>query len=167
VRHLELGGPVPPGKRVVRREAAKAVVEREGRLLLLLTPRTGDHKLPGGGVQTGETHEQTLDRELQEETGRALARLGPAVLHVVERRADAHDADAVFEMASTYYRAEVSDDVGRTRLDDYERELGLIPVWTTPAAALAAHEVLLASGTAPPWTARETQVLRLLLAGEL
>ena len=86
---------------------------------------------------------------------------------LVERRADAHDADAVFEMASTYYRAEVSDDVGRTRLDDYERELGLIPVWTTPAAALAAHEVLLASGTAPPWTARETQVLRLLLAGEL
>ena len=167
MRHLELGGPVPSGARVVRREAAKAVVERDGLLLLLLTPRTGDHKLPGGGVHPGETHEQTLQRELREETGRALVHLGPAVLHVVERRPDAVDADAVFEMTSTYYRAKVSDDVGRTDLDDYERDLGLVPVWTTPAAALTAHEVLLASGTAPPWTARETEVLRLLLAGAL
>ncbi len=167
VQHLELGGPVPPGARVVRREAVKAVVERDGLLLLLLTPRTGDHKLPGGGVQAGETHGQTLDRELREETGRALVRLGTAVLHVVERRADVDDPAALFEMTSTYYRAEVSDGVGRTDLDDYERDLGLIPVWTTPAAALVAHEALLASGTAPPWTARETEVLRLLLAGDL
>ena len=73
MRHLELGGPVPSGARVVRREAAKAVVERDGLLLLLLTPRTGDHKLPGGGVHPGETHEQTLQRELREETGYEVA----------------------------------------------------------------------------------------------
>lgn len=167
MRRLELGSPDPARSQVVRREAAKAVVERHGRLLLLLTPSSGDHKLPGGGVQGDETHGQALARELREETGHDLVALGPAVLHVVERRPDAVDDEAVFEMSSTYYRATVSDVVGTTRLDDYERDLGLTAVWVEPAIALAANEALLSSGGAAPWTARETEVLRLLLAGDL
>lgn len=167
VRTLELGAADPSRPRVVAREAAKAVVERDGLLLLLVTPSTGDHKLPGGGVHDGETHEQTLARELLEETGRRLVALGPAVLHVVERRPDSHDDGATFEMSSTYYRASVSDDVAATDLDDYERDLGLVAVRVSPAQALRANEALLASGGAAPWTARETEVLRLLLTGDI
>lgn len=167
VRRLELGTVVPARSRVVRREAAKAVVERDGLLLLLVTPASGDHKLPGGGVRPGESHEQTVARELREETGHGLAALGPAVLHVVERRADAFDHDAVFEMVSTYYRATVSLGAGATGLDDYERDLGLTAVWIAPAEALRANEALLAAGGAAPWTARETEVLRLVLDGEI
>lgn len=168
VRVLELdgmGGATPT--RSVRRTAVKAVVERDGLLLLLLSPATGDHKLPGGGVRDGETDEQALAREIAEETGRRLVSLGEAVLRVVERRPDAHDAGAAFEMSSTYYRAAVSDEVVATDLDDYERDLGLRAVWVAAADALRADEALLATGTAPPWTARETEVLRLLLAGDL
>lgn len=167
MRILELGAADPARPRVVRREAAKAVVERDGLLLLLVTPSTGDHKLPGGGVDPGESHEQALVRELREETGRRLVALGPAVLHVVERRPDSSDDGATFEMASTYYRASVSDDVVATRLDAYESDLGLVAAWVAPADALRANEALLAAGAAAPWTAREAEVLRLLLAGAL
>lgn len=167
MRILELGADDPARPRVVAREAAKAVVERGGLLLLLVTPATGDHKLPGGGVAPGESHEQTLARELREETGRRLVALGPAVLHVVERRPDAHDDGATFAMTSTYYHATVSDDAGTTDLDDYERDLGLVASWVAPADALRANEALLATGRGAPWTARESEVLRLLIAGTL
>jgi 8-oxo-dGTP diphosphatase len=167
VRHLELGPAPAAGARVVRRAAVKAVVERDGLLLLLVTPANGDHKLPGGGVEEGETPAQALARELVEETGRRLVGLGPAVLRVVERRPDAVDPGAVFEMTSTYYRAAVSDELDPTDLDPYEAELGLTAAWVAPGDALRADEELLATGAAPPWTARECEVLRLLLAGTL
>ena len=166
MRELERGGPVD-GRRVVRREAVRALVERDGRLLLLATPASGDHKLPGGGVRDGETHEDALRREVAEETGRRLLRSGPAVLRVVERRPDVEDPGSVFEMTSTYYVASVSDEVGATDLDDYERDLGLTPVWAAVEDALRSNEALLATGAAPPWTERETAVLRLVRDHEL
>ena len=82
-------------------------------------------------------------------------------------RAAIEDPDAVFDMTSTYYVASVSDEVGATDLDDYERDLGLTPVWAEVQDALRSNEALLATGAAPPWTERETAVLRLVRDHEL
>lgn len=166
MRVLELGDAAGGGP-VVRRAAVKALVERDGRYLLLRTPATDDHKLPGGGIDAGETHEQALARELAEETGRALDRVDSLVLTVVERRRDQHEPGAVFEMTSSYYRVALTPGTGERDLDDYERDLDLTPVWVTAGSALAANEALLATGDAAPWTARETEVLRMIVAGEI
>jgi 8-oxo-dGTP diphosphatase len=52
------------------REAARAVlINDNGQIALMHFRVTGSYKLPGGGHDDGETMEETLHREIQEETG--------------------------------------------------------------------------------------------------
>ncbi|NNC93666.1 MAG: NUDIX domain-containing protein [Acidimicrobiia bacterium] len=57
------------------RPSAKAVVVEEDRVLLnhMHHERVGDfYEFPGGGIQTGETLQQAVRREVREETGYAV-----------------------------------------------------------------------------------------------
>ncbi len=52
------------------RQAARAVVfDSEGKVALLFVSVKGYHKLPGGGVEKGESLEEALKRECKEEIG--------------------------------------------------------------------------------------------------
>ncbi len=52
------------------RRAARAVVfDKEGKTALLSVSKKGYHKLPGGGVEKGESLEEALKRECREEIG--------------------------------------------------------------------------------------------------
>lgn len=66
-----------------RRETVRAVVvDTLGRVALLNVTNRGFHKLPGGGIETGESRAQALDREVLEEIGchiEILSELGKIV----------------------------------------------------------------------------------------
>ena len=51
------------------RTAARAVLKKDGRIALLHVTKHNYYKLPGGGVDEGESIEQALERELLEEVG--------------------------------------------------------------------------------------------------
>lgn len=55
------------------------VIDSEGRVFLIKHSYVGGWHLPGGGVETGETIETALARELMEEGGITL--VGPPALH--------------------------------------------------------------------------------------
>lgn len=59
------------------RDRATAVVRRSGRLLLVRDRGFHQFSLPGGGVMEGESPEEAVVRELQEETGLKALRLQP------------------------------------------------------------------------------------------
>jgi 8-oxo-dGTP diphosphatase len=67
------GGPPPLGDRPLVLVAAVALVDPDGRLLIAQRPAgkpmAGLWELPGGKVDSGETPEQALVRELHEELG--------------------------------------------------------------------------------------------------
>ena len=149
---------------VVRRVAVRAVVVRDGRLLLLQA-HGGDVKMPGGGVEKGEGHQEALMREVQEETGYEVLRIGDRLTTVVETHPDVLDPARLFEMTSHYYDVEVSDGRGATHLSASEQEAGLVPVWLTVADALDANRSAMASGSAMACAQRETQVLTGLTLG--
>lgn len=59
------------------REAARAVVLNDsGEIALINVTRNGYHKLPGGGIEDGESNETALRRECREEIGRDIEILG-------------------------------------------------------------------------------------------
>lgn len=150
------------GHRMPRaRVAARGIVRRGDRLLLLLSGTHGDVKFPGGGVEHGETLEQALARELLEECGRTMTSVGPVALTVVESHPDAF-GDGLFTMVSHYLTCAVDEAQSVPELEAYEAELDLHPVWLTLDEAIASGESALARGTSGPWAPRELAALRQL-----
>lgn len=58
-----------PAERLIFRPAAYAILLQDQKLLVVKMTATGKYHLPGGGVEPGERLEETLHREVREETG--------------------------------------------------------------------------------------------------
>lgn len=149
-----------PSLPALERYAVRAVVVRDGEILLMRTA-DGAVKLPGGGVDPGESDDAALRREVDEETGLSVTSVTPFLGTVTERSAALPgDPRPVFAQVSRYYRCRVGPGSGRTSLSDAERHLGLAAVWLPLADAVAASRARLDGPHR--FVHRETQVLELL-----
>lgn len=148
---------------VFRRLALRAVVYREGRLLMVRSAAVGDWKFPGGGLEPGETPEEALAREVAEETGHRLLSLTGPLIAADELRLGREPGKAM-EMRSLYYLCEVDGEAGETDLDDYERELGFEASFVNPGEALRANRAIQSDSSVPnpAWLLREIRVLQTL-----
>ena len=147
--------------RVLERVTVKAVARRGGTILLV---RTDDGALmfPGGGVQPGESDEQALRRELDEECGAALLGVGDHLVTTVQLSHALEPEYDVFRMTSRYLGCEVGDPRGPGRLEAYELALGMTPVWVDLGEAVATTAAQVEAGSPHRWLARELAVLRAL-----
>ena len=148
--------------KTVHRTAVRAVIQRGRDLLMILSTAVGDYKFPGGGVNEGEAREQALRREVREECGAELSRIGEEIGLVVEYNHAKESEFDTFKMTSHYYRCEVTDGFGAQKLDIYERDLGFTPVWVEIEEAIRVNKSLLASVNSPEWLKREIFVLEYL-----
>jgi 8-oxo-dGTP pyrophosphatase MutT (NUDIX family) len=146
---------------VVHRSAVRAVIRRGDRLLMVHGAVAGDYKFPGGGLEPGESPLEALVREVSEECGRSVTRVGEVIVVAVEHRR-AREPGTVFRMESAYHRCEVGDTVHGQSLDTYEHELGFTPVWVRLEEAIEVNERVIMGGSAQRWVIRETQVLHAL-----
>jgi 8-oxo-dGTP pyrophosphatase MutT (NUDIX family) len=115
-------------------------------------------------MKTGERHEQTLLRELREETGfnlKHITRLAGIALEYDRVREKNYD---VFKMHSYYYLCRIKDEVNMPDLDPYEADLGFTTVWVNCNDALENNQQLMATDNPdnPRWLERETAVLSIL-----
>jgi 8-oxo-dGTP diphosphatase len=153
----------PPGGRgSVHRLAVRGVVRR-GREVLLVQTDDGELKLPGGRVEEGESGADAVRREVAEETGAVVVDVEGPWGEVVEGAPAVEPDQEVFTMTSQYYLCSVEDAFGQQRLDAYERELGMAPVWLDVDEAVRTLRSAASGGSR--WTARELLVLE-RLAGE-
>lgn len=88
--------------RQVRRAVRAVLFDERGHVCLMRATNPVFHKLPGGGMDPGETFAQALARELKEETGAAAKVIG-AVGRTVQ-----YDLDDGFVQYSYAYMAEVT-----------------------------------------------------------
>ena len=125
------------------------VINAEGDILLLRHTYTPGWQLPGGGVEIGETAEESLTRELVEET--AITLLGPPRLHglFLNMRLGRRDHVAVYVVKDF--------SVGVAAVPNREiAELGFfrpdaLPAQTTPATRRRIVEILHGAAPAAQW----------------
>lgn len=147
--------------KTVTRNAVRGIILRDDQVLMVHSLVNGDFKFPGGGVQDGEEHSTTLQRELLEECGVQLKAILGEFGHVEEYDQAEEDDFDLFCMHSYYYFCEVEDGFGAQNLDDYEFEYGFTPEWVRVEEAIAVNRELLENP--PPniqrWVRRELFVL--------
>lgn len=143
------------------RLAMRAVILNDDKILLIKTNK-GDLKFPGGGVKSGEMYDETLKREVIEESGYIIKSVGETLGIIVERDIDDFDEEAIFNMTSTYYICYVSEERTSQNLDDYEREQEFSPIWITIDEAISQNEKIIQDEreNMNPWVYRETLVLK-------
>ena len=124
----------PEGGSVFRRTAVRGIIERQGKYLLV-REKYGDYKFPGGGAEPGETLEETLLREVREETGYTVAAGSLEKWGVVTERRKGQKAD-IMVMESHYFFCQVEGPAAKQKLDEYEEEHGFCPVWAALPEAL-------------------------------
>ena len=110
---------------VFTREAVRAIILRGDLIALVKSDREGYYKFPGGGIEPGETHVQTLTRETFEETGLTVLPLSISEFgEIIERRRSIFGEREIFEQRSYYYYAQTAGTPGQASPQGYEAELG-------------------------------------------
>ena len=157
---------LPVGSRIRRRTAVRGVITHGSKILMVHTGR-GDYKFPGGGMEPRESVNETLLREVRVETGYEVVSIGDVLGTAYQRRVDAKDNNAYFEMKSIYIRCDVADKPAVQELDEYEKRLQFKPRWIELSEAVRNNEAFLKASRLPEWdwTSRETRVLKWLMKG--
>jgi len=147
--------------RIIKREAVRGIVLDDEKVLMILS-NLNDYKFPGGGVENGETYEETLLREIKEECGALVSRIEECIGKVIEYNKPIEKEYDVFQMTSFYYICNVEENHCRTNLDKYEKKLGFKPVWINIMDAIQNNKSIINSSSTetPRWTRRDTFVLK-------
>ncbi|PIQ91308.1 MAG: ADP-ribose pyrophosphatase [Parcubacteria group bacterium CG11_big_fil_rev_8_21_14_0_20_39_22] len=108
------------------RTAVRAVLfNDEGKMAFLYVGRDGYYKLPGGGVDEGESIEEALKREVVEEVGCNIE-IGKEVGKVVE-----YKSHFKILQDSYVFLAKVTGGDCVPKFTDFEKERGFELVWVT------------------------------------
>ena len=119
----------PDGK-VYTRPSARAVIVKDGKVLLNYIKKFESYEFPGGGIEAGETPEQAMIREVAEETGRVVIPESVREFGIVIRRQqDSMDPDGIFEQRNYYYYCDITDEVVPRKPDEHELKEGAEPVF--------------------------------------
>lgn len=119
----------PEGK-IFSRPSARAIIIQDGKALLMYSKKYDYYKFPGGGIEKGESHAETLCREVTEESGYVVR---PESIEeygrVLRKQKDSYDENCIFQQENFYYFCDVEEKTTDRNLDDYEEEESFTVVW--------------------------------------
>lgn len=149
---------------VYEKFSVRGIVMREGRLAMQCS-KDGEYKIPGGGMESGESERQALIREIREETGlyvleEAITELG----EIVELRRDIFDPAKKYICHSLFYYCRVEK--GRQdalKLTTSEVAKGYELKWATPQE-IYQRNILIEKD---PWIIRDTAFVKMLMDGRV
>lgn len=127
------------------RHAARAIVLRGDKILLLYTAYYDDYSLPGGGIADGEDSIAGLIRELQEETGaRGVRNIKPFARYDEYRPWYKPDAD-IIHMISHCFTCDIDEKLGQTAYESHEVSNGMVALWKNIHSAIEHNEAVIAN----------------------
>lgn len=148
---------------VFEKHTVRAIIIRDGKIAMQKS-RDGEYKILGGGVDPGETFQEALAREVQEESGliikeETIQEIG----EMLEVRRDRFKPAMKYVCHSYFYFCDVKDEIGQVSMTKSEIEKGFHLVWATPAEIIEGNIPFLEE----PWMHRDTEMIRLLQEGNI
>ena len=149
------------------RPSVRAIIFRDGKLALVHNGKFDYYMFPGGGIEKGESHEETLIREVKEESGlvvipESIREYGSAL----RLSRSSHWENTIFEQENYYYKCKVQEEVAATNFDVHEIEEQYSLVFVTPEEAINKNRNdSHGEEDDAVWIERETRVMELLLMG--
>jgi len=147
---------------IIYRNAVRAIIFKENKVLLVYSETSKEYKFPGGGIEQGETRHYALRREVKEEVGRELKSVNESLGYVDQIYNDIYDEQKYFYQRSYYYFCEIDEEYVGLSLSESEIALRFLPKWVTLEEAISVNQARIEQGDSFPWTERELYVLQLL-----
>lgn len=147
------------------RPSARAIIFRDGKLALIHNGKFDYYMFPGGGIESGESHEGALIREVKEESGLVVIResikeYGSALRLNKSRKYE----NTVFEQENYYYLCEVQDKIEAPEFDLHEIEEQYSLMFVTLEEAIRKNrQDDHGEENDGVWIERETRVMELLM----
>ena len=123
---------------VGKRPSVRGIIIRGGRIAMVHSLRYDYYKFPGGGIDKGESHADTLVREVREESGLIVRRASIKEYGLIIRKEKGGIED-LFIQENFYYLCDAEDEVVPQHLDDYEADELFTLEWISPEAAIEAN----------------------------
>lgn len=121
--------PVEFNNPIIRYGARGIIVREDGKIAVFYKKNKNEYKLPGGGVEAGETPEKAFEREILEETGCKIT-------NVVEMGITKElKSKGNFQQISYVFKAKVTT-CGELQLTEKEKDEGGSLLWLAPIDAL-------------------------------
>lgn len=125
---------------VFERFGVRALICRDG-LWAMQQSKYGDYKIPGGGVEKGESYHDALHREVLEETGlHILEDSIREIGEVLEIRKDNKNEKQKYIAHSYHYFCDVDGNVSELALTESEQKLGYHLAWATLDEIIATNQ---------------------------
>lgn len=124
-----------PNGTVTVRPSVRGIIIKNHRIAMIHSLKYDYYKFPGGGIENGENHIDTLIREVAEESGLTVIRESVREYGCVHRVQKGHKEDR-FVQDNYYYLCNVQETVGLQNLDDYENEEQFTLEWVSPKTVL-------------------------------
>ena len=128
---------------IFERFVVRALIEKDG-LFAMQQGKHGEYKIPGGGIDEGETTVEALMREVQEETGliiipETIQELG----EITEIRRDIFEERLKYIAHSMHYACEVEEEIVETAMTESEKEKGFHLAWADIDTVIETNERLM------------------------
>ena len=164
VRHLQLINDDWLGHADHLRHACRGILLHDGKILLIYEANNDKYIIPGGGVEGGESHAVTLEREVREETGllvipESIEEIG----EILELREDVFSKGVKYVCHSYFYFCDVEERTVETQMTESEIAKGFHPVWEYPEVICRANDAI----QKERWQKRDTEFIRMLLDGRV
>ena len=117
------------------RPSVRGIILKDKKIAMMHSLKYDYYKLPGGGIEPGETYEETLIREVREESGLIVKKESIQEFGFV-RRMEKGKFEDLFIQDNYYYLCEVENETVQQKLDDYEEEEQFTLEFVSPTYAI-------------------------------
>lgn len=104
-----------------KRPSVRGIIIRGNTIAMMHSLKYDYYKLPGGGIEEGESLEETLIREVKEESGLVVKESSIKEFGMV-RRIEKGMIEDIFIQENYYFLCEAEEKLEEQNLDDYEAD---------------------------------------------